>query len=771
MTDIKKLLNEVNPQCLESFDQFVKQMYEIPSHYTYESAAYQKLREKIAKSGRKQHIDVVVSSQALSLYSKIELLSEIKADWIRKNSKLSSILPKIESKLILEHASELLTDKWGPARSIERLSELFDISKSEIVLELLNSKLIGRVKVPLNGWFSFATLLSEGVEENLRIESFEKIVKKFSDELIEDLGDGLWSDRFKYSENVIEMYAGLIWFSLGSPNSVDRWCATHCLRSLVEFGEWEIIEHLISNYDCMNIEVFQNQNTQFFEFNARFWLFLTIARIAIDFPEQIWKYKDILKSITNDESFPHVGTRMAVCEALSNCLADPQCSDTAIQAIVEEYDPYMYPNKSQRLTSITKKVKSLKARRKSKTGISFKLDYYFRDKIRDLADVFDIDEGEVNQLCTNWMLNWDSDIEAKYSNASRHIFRDNSDSVEGHQTYGTYLAWHALAVVAGQLCSCKTMDGNRVEVWNRWLQEYRITKPGKFWLADKNQPYPIKSLEYLLSKPKRNYEINTVTSDEDLLASLAGIEHSNFNEIITHGTWKSPDGVECEINSVLIDPEIEELYAQSVITAPPFHKYLPYYTDESEMSVSCEDFEKDLSTLWITTISEIEHLDQYDPLGSKSVVSYFKPSSEIIKEFKLTPTPIYPRKWKNKEKKVAFRYEGWGGIGPMQGDKFYEWGSALYCDSSFIKKILSKLQKKLVVLIRLQYHNSSREASVNMKQGEEFSHSSLVCVIDKSLKVENMYATPKQEKVVKKLDEFDAHYFENRFRALKKLKN
>ena len=139
------------------------------------------------------------------------------------------------SKFVEEHALYLLSNKRGSTIPIEYLSNLLDVSKSDIVMELLKSPKIDRIKVPLNVWFTFAINLTEKVDDKERVIALESLLDKSTFESIEKKGDGPWSEKFIPPESLNEICAEFIWFSLGSPNSSDRWYAAHCLRLLAQF--------------------------------------------------------------------------------------------------------------------------------------------------------------------------------------------------------------------------------------------------------------------------------------------------------------------------------------------------------------------------------------------------------------------------------------------------------------------------------------------------------------------------------------------------------
>ena len=441
----------------------------------------------------------------------------------------------------------------------------------------------------------------------------------------------------------------------------------------------------------MKSDAFRNQGIPFFEYNAQFWFIISIARIAIDYPQKIQKFKDNLLLILEDTSNPHVGIQMAVCEALQNCVSVFESTDSReILEIISSYESNLYERESDELyddidTDLTEVIdndvelnhtgidsnpiggRSIKKSKNNEPDVNqqlwnqiygstdekssdceneesenidnksidkliFHLEMDFSDykySIRRLAEVFDLQEDEIMQMCIDCMTKWVPNIHENYKLSSRNLFTENSNSVEDHQSYGIFVGWHALAVVAGKLCLNNPINKYRTEEWNEWLSDFRITNPREFWIADGTLPYPVRALNYLLNKPSDSSELSSVTTDEDQLLSLIGIEKPNFKDIIAHGNWRSPDNVACEINSALVKPKIVDLFAQSVTTSPPFFKKLPHFSNDSELRTYSEDFEEKNCIPWITLMLNSPYLDEYDPLGSRSAINYISPSSYI----------------------------------------------------------------------------------------------------------------------------------------------
>ena len=93
---------------------------------------------------------------------------------------------------------------------------------------------------------------------------------------------------------------------LGSPRAEDRWRAAHSARTFAQFGQWRVIDSLVRGMDEETAGPFQASELPFYYLHARLWLLIALARMSIDHPDEIGRYRNELLSIVEDRSDPHV---------------------------------------------------------------------------------------------------------------------------------------------------------------------------------------------------------------------------------------------------------------------------------------------------------------------------------------------------------------------------------------------------------------------------------------------------------------------------------
>src|SRR5262249_17791258 len=131
-----------------------------------------------------------------------------------------------------------------------------------------------------------------------------------------EFADGSWRMDLATDEEPLPSIAGLLWMRLGSPSAADRWRAAHAVRRLAAMGRGEGIDALAARFDSETAGPFQDQKLPFFFLHARFWLLLTLARIAIDRPEAVLSTRTLLERVAFDVNVPHAGMQAFAADCL-----------------------------------------------------------------------------------------------------------------------------------------------------------------------------------------------------------------------------------------------------------------------------------------------------------------------------------------------------------------------------------------------------------------------------------------------------------------------
>jgi hypothetical protein len=146
--------------------------------------------------------------------------------------------------------------------------------------------------------------------------------------------------------------------------------------------------------------------------------------------------------------------------------------------------------------------------------------------LSNVGNIFGLPRWQVGDRCITWIRKWDPKI------AHMHDFggRDRATGYSTYdmgagasfQSYGAYLARHALALEAGKLLLTTPINNSRYtyEIWDEWLSRCSPTRQDGLWLADGTASYPDFALHELKIEGSGS---ERPSDDPALLASLVGL--------------------------------------------------------------------------------------------------------------------------------------------------------------------------------------------------------------------------------------------------------
>jgi hypothetical protein len=220
--------------------------------------------------------------------------------------------------------------------------------------------------------------------------------------------------------------------------------AAHSVRCLAQFHRWDVIDSIVANFSSGEAHPYQAPELRFYFLHARLWLLIALARLALDFPERVYKYEDLLKKAALDPKLPHVLMRHFASTALLSCVAASQTtmSGATLNKLKEVNDsPYAM----------------VKAKRRPGGGFyehrpssmpepetEFDLDYEFdKNEVVSVSDVFNKSIWEVRDGITRWVKTQDPVVAGMHETGGREISqRDRFNATTARvQGYGQQLGW------------------------------------------------------------------------------------------------------------------------------------------------------------------------------------------------------------------------------------------------------------------------------------------------------------------------------------------
>jgi hypothetical protein len=257
---------------------------------------------------------------------------------------------------------------------------------------------------------------------------------------------------------------------------------------------------------------------------------------------------------------------------------------------------------------------------------------------------------------------------------------------------GTYLAWHALALTAGELLLERPLARleSYEESWNEWLSKYRITRADGLWLSDGTGRYPACARDELLdegtSKERRP------TGDHNTLLKLAGIGESLAlgADFLATGNWKSPDGIRVDISTALVPAKEVHRAAVALGLSTGFHMYLPMATAFEDQDDDYRSREYAPCKEWVSRREGYVKLDEFDPYGSRAAIQRDRLTMAINKEYSLSSRDPWSAIWSRPRGKVAYTAEAWGMRQGEGRNESGEEGTTVTCQTDLLLEVLKK---------------------------------------------------------------------------------
>lgn len=701
--------------------------------YDLKGGFFSALRAKVPFAARGQYVRNIANLEHLYFYWKFAELKDAKEAWGGSSAALAAVYKDLAKQLILAHTDDLVDDGQLSGANIKEISEFTGVPMAELVLEVIKVFSRPDSNVAGSAWLAFANFICPEADEGQGQLALKRILSSDSARIADSVTDGPWKAGCYPADNFAEIAAGLIWRVLGSPHAVDRWRAAHCIRRYAKFGRWGIVDKVVATFDKKTAEPFQAPELVFYYLHARLWLLIALARSAIDHPDQVARYKDLLLAVIMEKDEPHVLMRHFAAKALLACVdRGKPALDAATIKIVRNADKSPH-------SRLRKKSRNgggfYHGRPKSVPEPSFRfhLEYEFnKHDVDSLGRVFGKGCWEVDDLMSGIVHRIDPSMTHMYEDGGRESRgRGSHEMTARFHGYGQQLGWHALFIAAGKLLAAHPVTNDwwyEDDPWGEWLGRYGLTRKDGLWLSDGTDRTPDDASVRLLEPKKKGLAI---TGDQKKIIGLAGldVEKGVGRELIVKGRWYSSDGIEIGLSSALVSPKKAAQFARKLIREKPILVWVPSLQggeDDDEYQSS----DKNEYSPWIVCPSGESRLDEYDPYGV-SVANLRPRLAKDYSEFcKLIRQDAFGRFWNNNRGTLLLRTQAWGRDETNREDGPHP-GLRLLCKSSVLKKVLTKYDKELLLLFDLQRYEKE-----TYRSSGRFSHSIGVVRIDKMLNVE-----------------------------------
>ena len=520
-------------------------------------------------------------------------------------------------------------------------------------------------------------------------------VLNFGFDLLEEVlesedGDGPWSESLAPSSSCEEALAGYLWAGLARPSTAERWEHAHCVCNCLELDWQSLLSALATRASGVDPHPFVDRGLLFYEWHARQWLCLALARGAMDAPLAIAPFLTFLDSSAREQ---HVVIRHFASDALrrlnevhtlpTDLLALANCANRAALA-AEVYDRGEH--------EIVDDGASGDEASDEDKRYFFGIDigpYWFAP----LGRAFGLNKRSIERraravLCGRMSLGPCRHVDDQ--RYKRGLFRGR-ETTHSHGSMPevedrvVYQAYHAMMFVAGLLLETKPVrrrTGEEEDPFDDWLKGQLLTRGDDRWLADRRDPEILKVVPASSARSDaswcwqvdRQYLDDQLTTDDGMTALW--------------GHWTTTDGVNGEtvsVGSVLVSSRHAAAFLAAMQTSPcPGEIYLP---DADHIDHREEINYPEFSLLgWVKTGSDSLGLDEYDPWAGKISSPGPRPCQGILDVLKPKTDPD-ARSWALPAG-GRLRSESWSrntGYGEERGVLT---GTRLSADGKFIRALL-----------------------------------------------------------------------------------
>lgn len=667
-------------------------------------------REIITRLSEKdlwRFFDILLTSE-LDRYAIKSFFNSIPKEWKNKVS-FKKNFPFLIKQLGRKFAQELVTPY-----SINYFVEDLNLNTSDIdnlkegIFEGLSN---GYEFSNADMFFGFVSIAVPIIKQGNAIDLLDYALSRIERHFDSNFGDGEWNELLFITNNTHKNIAGLIWSALGSPRSSERWNAAHSVRMLAEFNCIEIIEELINWMKYDKVDAFGNNKFPFYNLHSRFYLLIAFARISIDKPELLIKYKDIFVQYAIGE--PHILIQMFSANIAINILASFKDISNdeelgKLKAIGKSKMPIVEMNYKETIDSYWHINEGINTEYEFHFGWDFDR-YWFKP----LGDVFGLPEKQVEDIAAHVIFNeWGIKEKVGYNNDPRvSLWNSHSNDKETWHDHGSYprtdnldfyLSYHSMMVAAAKLIEKMPIVSKRdwpEHEWDRWLERHLLTCSAGKWLSDYRDIVPLKRPEWIAQNKEENWKTNI--SEKNFYDALISNDNGEV-WLNVQGGWEEKDRERTErisFTSALVSKDTSDALMRALQTCSDHNDYkLPDF-EEGNMEIDSGSF---VLKGWIRNESVSKRLDEHDPYADNIDYPPYEIGCDIVSALSLDIKNDGKFWYSPINSSPSFLSEVWSSHNESRDDAPDQAGSRLKASLQILRHLCSIMNYDLIFDIGLK---------------------------------------------------------------------
>lgn len=536
--------------------------------------------------------------------------------------------------------------------------------------------------------------LVDPLARTLTSDEADEVLNFGFDLLEEDLegedGDGPWSESLAPALTCEGALAGYLWAGLARPSTAERWEHAHCVRNCLELGWQPLLYALAARASAADPEPFVDRGLVFYEWHARQWLCLALARGAMDAPRAVAPFLAFLDSAIREQ---HVVIRHFASHALRR-LNEVSALPADLLAIVND------ANRPALAVEIYDHDGLETVDDDASDDVTLDDDerYFFGIDIgpywfAPLGRAFGLNQQSIEQRARAVLRGRVSPGPHRRVDDQRYkrgLFRGR-ETTHSHGSMPevddivVFQSYHAMLFVAGRLLATKPVRRRADEEENPfddWLKGQLLTRSDDRWLADRRDPEILKADPASSARSDASWcwEVDRQYLDDQLT--------TDDGMTVLWGHWTTTDkfdGESVSVGSVLVSSRHAAALLTAMQTSPdPGRIHLPD-ADHHNHREEADDPELRLFG-WVQTASDSSSLDEYDPWAGRVSSPGPNPCQQILDVLSPT-TDLDGRSW-TLATGGRLRSETWSRSSGYGEQRSVLTGTRLSADSKFIQALL-----------------------------------------------------------------------------------
>lgn len=672
-------------------------------HRTYVGEFYKQGCQRATLSQIDGYLRAILSDDGFDLYHFIDVARNLSEPSKRLQS-VRNELRKAVLALATSEPNRVGRRGWGGGGPFDALYAAGLVTEREVGAARIKGYLSRLDTLGANDLFH----LVDPLALHLNSDEADEVLN-FGFDLLEDVleandGDGPWDDALAPSSSCEEALAGYLWAGLARPSTAERWEHTHCIRNCLQLEWTSLLSALAARATIADPTPFVDRGLTFYEWHARQWLCLALARGAMDAPHAVTPFLAFLAAAAKEQ---HVVIRHFASDALKRLHAI-SALPTDLLAVVND------ANRSELSIEtcargdwdVIDDVASDADPAYDDERYYFGIDigpYWFAP----LGRIFGLNEKSIERRARSALRGRMSLGPHRHVDDQRYkrgLYRGRETS----HSHGTmpetedivvYQSYHAMMLVAGLLLKTKPIRRRAEEEDNPfddWLKEQLLTRADDRWLADRRDP------EIRISGATSGARSNASWCWEVTRQYLDDQLTTDDGMKVLWGHWTTTDaanGESVSVASVLVPSRHAEALLAALQTSPdPGSIYLP---DADHIGNRGDSGDPEMRLFgWVTAGSDSLRLDEYDPWAGKLASPGPRPCPTILDALKPTTDPD-ARSW-TLSSGGTMRSETWSRSVGYGEERDALTGNRLSADDKFTCALLDGRSDCLIVRVSVR---------------------------------------------------------------------